>query len=85
VIYFPTNWGAKECQNLPKHRVVEAFSFHPLGENHIIWVVPLPRIPLTIRICIFLVGDPYKPSFANVTGRGDSPTHDFSYIFGQNA
>ena len=21
VIYFPTNWGAKECQNLPKHRV----------------------------------------------------------------
>ena len=21
VIYFPANWGAKECQNLPKHRV----------------------------------------------------------------
>ena len=22
VIYFPTNWGAKEPQNLPNHRVV---------------------------------------------------------------
>ena len=22
VIYFPTNWGAKESQNLPNHRVV---------------------------------------------------------------
>ena len=24
------------------------------------------------RIVMFLVGDPYKPSFATVTGRGDS-------------
>jgi len=23
VIYFPTNWGAKEPQNLPNHRVVK--------------------------------------------------------------
>ena len=23
MIYFPTNWGAKEPQNLPNHRVVE--------------------------------------------------------------
>ena len=23
VIYFPTNWGAKEPQNLPNHRVAE--------------------------------------------------------------
>ena len=23
VIYFPTNWGAKELQNLPNHRVVK--------------------------------------------------------------
>ena len=22
MIYFPTNWGAKEPQNLPNHRVV---------------------------------------------------------------
>ncbi len=38
--------------------------------NAILWVVPLPRIPVTTRINIFLVGDPYKPSFATVTGRG---------------
>ena len=29
MIYFPTNWGAKELQNLPNHRVVffGAFQF----------------------------------------------------------
>ena len=26
MIYFPTNWGAKEPQNLPNHRVGEADS-----------------------------------------------------------
>ena len=25
MIYFPTNWGAKEPQNLPNHRVDEHF------------------------------------------------------------
>ena len=25
VIYFPTNWGAKEPQNLPNHRVDESW------------------------------------------------------------
>ncbi len=34
---------------------------------------PLPVI-VTTGIIIFLVGDPYKPSFATVTGRGDNPT-----------
>ena len=42
----------------------------------ITWVVPLPRIPVTTRIIIFLVGDPYKPSFATVTGRGDNPNNN---------
>ena len=37
------------------------------------WVVPPPRMPVTTRIITFLVGDPYKPSFATVTGRGDNP------------
>ncbi len=32
------------------------------------WVVPLP-MPVTTRIIIFLVWDPYKSSFATVTGR----------------
>ncbi len=43
-----------------------------------VWKIPLPRIPVTTRIIIFLVGDPYKPSFASVTGRGT--TQD---LFGQ--
>ena len=30
---------------------------------------PLP-VTVTTRIITFLVGDPYKPSFATVTGRG---------------
>ena len=25
MIYFPTNWGAKEPQNLPNHRVEDYF------------------------------------------------------------
>ena len=29
---------------------------------------------------IFRIGDPYKPSFATVTGRGDNPT-DWSHFF----
>ena len=33
---------------------------------------PLP-VRVTTRIITFLVGDPYKPSFATVTGRGDNP------------
>ena len=37
-MYFPTNWGAKESQNLPNHRVVmdvwfRSFSFLFLGDN----------------------------------------------------
>ena len=39
------------------------------------WVVPLPRMPVTTRIITFLVGNPYKPSFATVTGRGDNPRY----------
>ena len=30
-------------------------------------------MPVTTRIITFLVRDPYKPSFATVTGRGDNP------------
>ena len=35
---------------------------------------PLP-ITVTTRIITFLVGNPYKPSFATVTGRGDNPNY----------
>ncbi len=39
------------------------------------WVVPPPRMPVTTRIITFVVGNPYKPSFATVTGRGDNPRY----------
>ena len=35
---------------------------------------PLP-VTVTTRIITFLVGDPYKPSFTNVTGRGPHPMY----------
>ena len=47
-----------------------------LSITSITWVVPPPRMPVTTRIITFLVGDPYKPSFATVTGRGDNPKYN---------
>ena len=42
---------------------------------------PLP-VTVTTSIITFLVGDPYKPSFATVTGRGDSPMYPiFNFRF----
>ena len=35
---------------------------------------PCP-VTVTTRIIEFLVGDPYKPSFAIVTGKGDNPSY----------
>ncbi len=45
------------------------FSWYDLG---------LPPCPVTetTRIITFLVGDPYKPAFATVTERGDTPRYD---------
>ena len=37
VIYFPTNWGAKEPQNLPNHRVGDAIFFQFHFFNHFIF------------------------------------------------
>ncbi len=39
---------------------------------------PPPRMPVTSRIIRFLVGDPYKPSFSTVTGRGPHPMYIMS-------
>ena len=38
---------------------------------------PLP-VTVTTRIITFLVGDPYNPSFATVTGRGVDPMYKYS-------
>ena len=43
-------------------------------EDLYIGLSPLP-VTVTTRIITFLVGDPYKPSFATVTGRGDNPIY----------
>ena len=42
---------------------------------------PLP-VTVTTRIITFLVGNPYKPSFVTVTGRGDNPR--YISVFGCN-
>ena len=41
-------------------------------KEHTLDTAPL-TVTVTTRIITFLVGDPYKPSFATVTGRGDNP------------
>ena len=38
-------------------------------------------VTVTTRIITFLVGDPYKPSFATATGRGDNPRYIFKVFF----
>ena len=45
--------------------------------SHNIIYIGLSPLPVTVttRIITFLVGDPYKPSFATVTGTGDNPTY----------
>ncbi len=49
--------------------------FYRKGTNTIyLGLSPLP-VTVTTRIITFLVGDPYKPSFAAVTGRGDNPIY----------
>ncbi len=45
------------------------------------WWLGCPPIPVTVRITMFLVGDPYKPSFATFTGRGDNPSWWFQTIW----
>ena len=41
---------------------------------------PLP-VTVTTRIITFLIGDPYKPLLATVTGRGPYPTYIHIYIY----
>ena len=40
---------------------------------------PLP-VTVTTRIITFLVGDPYKPSFATVTGWGVDPRYIYLHL-----
>ena len=53
------------------------------GINHIyniyLGLSPLP-VRVTTRIITFLVGNPYKPSFPLLLGRGDNPIYIYIYI-----
>ena len=46
---------------------------------YIYWVWPPHRMPVTTKIIIFLIGNPYKPSFTTVTVRGPHPIYIYIY------
>ena len=46
--------------------------------NDNLGVAPFP-VTVSTRIVLFLVGDPYKPSFTTVTVRGPHPNDNFSF------
>ena len=54
--------------------VIQTFTNSTPWQEAYIGLSPLP-VTVTTRIITFLVGNPYKPSFATVTGRGDNPRH----------
>ena len=58
-----------------REELVAHYGPDPLSSRHVlIGLSPFP-VTVTTRIITFLVGDPYKPSFATVTGRGDNPIY----------
>ena len=63
----------------PTHRVKQPLNFGSMSTLNRSYCAffrlsPFP-VTVTTRNIPFLVGDPYKPSFATVTGRGDNPMH----------
>ena len=58
------------------------FETHPCTQVYDLGVAPLP-VTVTTRGIMFLVGDPYKPSFVTVTGRGPHPKYDHVCIIFQ--
>ena len=71
------NLRAKHCISSFMGKLLEgqthSTSERGVGEKHR-GLSPLP-VTVTTRIITFFVGDPYKPSFATVTGRVDNPKH----------
>ena len=49
--------------------------------NGILWVWPLFQVTVTTRIITFLVGNPHKPLFATVTGKGPHPRYTLRVLF----
>ncbi len=78
-----TSWKTQKSSSLPHLRLHDSCLetlkvflgwFLVLPSASLIGLSPFP-VSVTTRIITFLVGDPYKPSFATVTGRGDNPNH----------
>ena len=63
------------CKKLPWRELV-GFSFQGMSGG----CLGCGPVPVTTRIITFLVGDPYKHSFATVTGRGPHP-RDATFLF----
>ncbi len=63
------NWG-------PRSGLMEKNKLNGIIMDNCIYIglSPCP-VTVTTRTIICLVGDPYKPSFATVTGRGPHPTY----------
>ena len=57
------------CSSIPSASVI------PCEVKVFRYTLGCPPHPSNTRITMFLVGDPYKPSFATVTGRGDNPRY----------
>ena len=58
----------------------EFFLWVGLGVSTMLYIGcgPLP-VAVTARIITFLVGNPYKPLFATVTGKGPHPSYKYIY------
>ncbi len=68
---FSFGWGRHNSQIYHTMLLCTHFIIH-----NVLGCPPLP-VTVTTRIITFLVGDPYNPSFATVTGRGDNPNNIF--------
>ena len=63
--------GAHNAMEVQLHHTEKDF-FKAEKKGVYLGLSPIP-VTVTTRIITFLVGDPYKHSFATVTGRGDNP------------
>ena len=64
--------GTKKLQITMVCKQVEPYKVDP---HQLYFGLSPLRVTVTTRIITFLVGHPYKPSFATVTGRGDNPSY----------
>ena len=80
----PSFWGRAVSFQGRAEKTSRKLTHHNLKAkktNVSLGLSPLP-VTVTTRVITFLVGDPYKPSFATVTGSGDNPMYpSFNFCF----